>query len=523
MQNKHKLIVSTALFATLGISVLYVLRNGNIVYRLRRMLDYRNPLRNQEIVVANNFGDCQKIVERLKRHCTEYRVLGFDCEWTTVNGSRRPVALLQLATHRGLCGLFRLSSLKTVPSDLRAILEDENIIKVGVVPIDDSKYLAQDYGIRVASTLDLRHLAKSLGYEPSGLAKLAEIHLSLKMNKNWRIRCSDWEARSLTDEQLGYAATDAFAAVEIFKTLNGHSDLRLKFVSKHSLERDIGDCGKYLNLKFSNVIIAPSAKSSKKQVGITMKPVRSFSMRTNVLYTNCFLQAPDGELLASIDRRKAEWYINKSLGTLVTDSPYTVRLNFEPAARARGDVGEFYKLPKLNQCVVCGASESFNRKNIVPREYRKHFPDVMKSHSSHDIVLLCPQCNRLSSSSDMTIRLQLAAECDAPFLLREGCLPRITHSVELKQRRSFANALYLNENRIPDERKQFLKQELLKHYPPGTEITEQLLVDAMETETGEVNAGYSAHGAKVVEFYKNSDGGLIMLENIWREHFVKRD
>lgn len=24
----------------------------------------------------------------------------------------------------------------------------------------------------------------------------------------------------------------------------------------------------------------------------------------------------------------------------------------------------------------------------------------------------------------------------------------------------------------------------------------------------------------MVEFYKNTDGGLIMLENIWREHFV---
>lgn len=126
------------------------------------------------------------------------------------------------------------------------------------------------------------------------------------------------------------------------------------------------------------------------------------------------------------------------MGTVVSESPYTVRLNFEPAARAVGDVGEFYKLPKLNQCVVCGVSESFNRKNIVPREYRKHFPDVMKSHSSHDIVLLCPDCNRLSSSSDMNIRLKLAAQCDAPFLLKEGCLPRVNHSVELK----YANKLY---------------------------------------------------------------------------------
>lgn len=105
-------------------------------------------------------------------------------------------------------------------------MEDENIIKVGVVPIDDSKYLARDYGIHVASTLDLRYLAKSLGYESSGLAKLAQVHLNVKMNKHWRIRCSDWEAKTLTNEQMVYAATDAHVAIEIFKTLNGHSNLR---------------------------------------------------------------------------------------------------------------------------------------------------------------------------------------------------------------------------------------------------------------------------------------------------------
>lgn len=38
--------------------------------------------------------------------------------------------------------------------------------------------------------------------------------------------------------------------------------------------------------------------------------------------------------------------------------------------------------------------------------------------------------------------------------------------------------------------------------------------------SSELNPEFSAHGAKVVEYYKHSDGGLITLENIWREHFV---
>lgn len=36
-----------------------------------------------------------------------------------VGGTRRPVALLQLTSHRGLCALIRLSNLKMIPSELK--------------------------------------------------------------------------------------------------------------------------------------------------------------------------------------------------------------------------------------------------------------------------------------------------------------------------------------------------------------------------------------------------------------------
>lgn len=37
----------------------------------------------------------------------------------TVGGARRPVALLQLTSHRGLCALIRLSHLRMIPSELK--------------------------------------------------------------------------------------------------------------------------------------------------------------------------------------------------------------------------------------------------------------------------------------------------------------------------------------------------------------------------------------------------------------------
>ena len=35
------------------------------------------------------------------------------------------------------------------------------------------------------------------------------------------------------------------------------------------------------------------------------------------MYDNCKLEAPDGQLLATCDRKKADWYISKELAGIV--------------------------------------------------------------------------------------------------------------------------------------------------------------------------------------------------------------
>lgn len=101
---------------------------------------------------------------------------------------------------------------------------------------------------------------------------------------------------------------------------------------------------------------------------------RKIAVRQKPLYTNSYLQANDGELLCTIDIKKAMWYVNKDLGEIVNKDPLTVRLKFEPSGRAVGQTGKYYQTPKDNKCVVCGEIESYTRKNVVPREYRKNFP-----------------------------------------------------------------------------------------------------------------------------------------------------
>ena len=55
----------------------------------------------------------------------------------------------------------------------------------------------------------------------------------------------------------------------------------------------------------------------------------------------------------------------------VADDPVTVQLLFEPSGRP-ADEQNYYINEKDNVCVVCGSDESYIRKNIIPREYRKY-------------------------------------------------------------------------------------------------------------------------------------------------------
>lgn len=63
-------------------------------------------------------------------------------------------------------------------------MEDENIIKVGVAPYTDAKYLKDDYNFIVRGKLDLRFVAHVAGFSPGGLAKMSELYLGRSLDKD---------------------------------------------------------------------------------------------------------------------------------------------------------------------------------------------------------------------------------------------------------------------------------------------------------------------------------------------------
>lgn len=101
-------------------------------------------------------------------------------------------------------------------------MENRNIVKVGVKPKRDAEYLMNDYlpyDSSIQGTLELGRVARMANQEgfKRGLGFMSEEYLGVTLDKDPKIRCSDWEADTLSHDQIMYSALDVLVAIELFK------------------------------------------------------------------------------------------------------------------------------------------------------------------------------------------------------------------------------------------------------------------------------------------------------------------
>ena len=114
--------------------------------------------------------------------------------------------------------------------------------------------------------------------------------------------------------------------------------------------------------------------------------------KKNAKYDNCKIYSLDDKFLGFCDQKKYDWYVKKELVTVIDDK--TIKLNFEPKLNGKdGKFEEYCKVEMKTQCVVCGNKKNLNKFHVIPSEFRKFFPIHMKSHASHDVVLVCTPCH----------------------------------------------------------------------------------------------------------------------------------
>lgn len=106
-------------------------------------------------------------------------------------------------------------------------MENPIILKVGVATFTDAKHLFKDYLCEpgwnrnnpIRGLFELSHLGDMAECKiPNrSLKGMSEEFLGVSLDKNFDIRCSDWEADTLSNARITYAATDAMVAIELFK------------------------------------------------------------------------------------------------------------------------------------------------------------------------------------------------------------------------------------------------------------------------------------------------------------------
>lgn len=144
-------------------------------------------------------------------------IIGFDTETRPCfrRGDRHTVALLQLSTDDDAF-LFRLN-MTGIPEPLKALIEDESIIKVGLSTSDDFHQLARVCDIHPAGFVELQSLVKQFQIVDMSLQKIYAILFQQKISKGQQL--TNWEAPLLSEAQQQYAAIDAWACLKIYQHL----------------------------------------------------------------------------------------------------------------------------------------------------------------------------------------------------------------------------------------------------------------------------------------------------------------
>lgn len=168
--------------------------------------------------------------ERAVDYLLAQPILGLDTETKPSfkpGSGMNKVALLQVSTP-DTCFLFRLNQMG-MPAPILRLLEDDKVIKVGLSWHDDLIQLHRRADFQAGTFVELQEMIKLIGVQDLSLQKIYANLFGQKISKTQRL--TNWEADILSPGQQVYAATDAWACIQIYNEI-----LRLTETQDYELE-----------------------------------------------------------------------------------------------------------------------------------------------------------------------------------------------------------------------------------------------------------------------------------------------
>ncbi len=165
------------------------------------------------VEIITDSAGIRKAVDYLKN----FTILGFDTESRPSfrKGEHHPVSLIQISTE-DTAFLFRTNLIDDC-SMLDEILNNDDIIKVGLGLLRDLAELFTDLGLKCKKFIDLEKIAQMKKFQQRGVRALAAYFLNIRISKG--AQKTNWERAELTEQQIDYAATDAWVCLMIYKKM----------------------------------------------------------------------------------------------------------------------------------------------------------------------------------------------------------------------------------------------------------------------------------------------------------------
>jgi ribonuclease D len=195
---------------------------------------YRGP-DNKAVEVL--YSKTKEDSEALAQKFLDEPIVGFDMEWPVFPKSDRlqeKIGLIQIASEDKI-GLFHIglhpgrTTEDIIAPSLQKIIESPTIAKTGVAIANaDFSRMSRFFGLKPQAAFELSHLHRLVhfgGRNPElittklvRLSHQVETHLGLPLSKG-AVRTSNW-SRPLNQQQIDYAAADAYAGFMLFHCMN---------------------------------------------------------------------------------------------------------------------------------------------------------------------------------------------------------------------------------------------------------------------------------------------------------------
>ena len=241
------------------------------------------------------------------------------------------------------------------------------------------------------------------------------------------------------------------------------------------------------------------------------------SSRKNPLYGNYSVFSPDGKLMFRCSSKRANWYLSRNLATANSENSNHIYLTFVP--KGYGESCEALKKERWNKCAVCGCEEieKLTKHHIIPKLFRKFFPEKLKSHRSFFNIPICRECHNLYENTYLP-------EIKSQFMTSEENKDREILK-DFRKIDASANAI-LNDSRIPVDKKQLLLNMLVtlcaKHKIPFDKNDISNSLSNILKENYYKNLTNANFEAKLVVERLIKEDKLLEFERIWVNHFIDR-